>query len=306
MNDYIPIHLDTLKRVAQFAIDHPLTPPIPAATNAFDAVNHAITRVQALDSTRLHGHGKFRGAAAERQVLRKILRSTLSDLSRVSKTLHKTEHPDLAAQLKMGRLNTYAELLALARNAITVITPILSVFIDHGAPATILQDIQDQIDDLVAAGGRSFSGRGTRIASNADLRVAIRAGMEQVRILDGILSLRLKSTPGLVAEWKAAMRLRRSSPSVENDQPSSEPQPLVATAHQQTFDKPNHYLIVEPPAATYGEDNFTLQGASTPPSITPPGNGNPSPDSPSHSRSSPSFESRPPQRSSRHPRSPSP
>ena len=210
------IYLDTLKGVKQFGEDHGLTPANAEATTAFTAVGNSINLVETLDASRLNGSSTSNGASQEKQLLRKVLRSQVSDLSRVSKTLDKAVYPDVAAQLKMGRLNAYADLITLAKNAITVITPIKAVFIARGAPATVLEDLQAGIDALEAAIARRFGGRGKRIGSNADLQVAIRAGMAQVRILDGILSILLKPTPGLLAEWKATKRVQRRQPAEQS------------------------------------------------------------------------------------------
>ena len=89
--------------------------------------------------------------------------------------------------------------------------PIKEVFIARGAAATFVEDIQALVADFIAAGGRGNGGRGNRIGNNADLPIAIRACMAQVRILDGIMSVLLKPTPGLLANWKAAKRVRRGN-----------------------------------------------------------------------------------------------
>jgi len=219
---------DAASRVKQFGIDHPLTPANVAATAAYTALNTAIGQVLTLDGQRLNGIGTSAGAAQECQLLRTQLRSALGDVSRVSKTLDKVTHPDVAAQLKIGVLNSDSQLLAYANNAIAIVEPIKEVFIAHGAAATFVEDIEALVAQLIAARGRRNGGRGTRISSVADLPVAIRACMSEVRTLDGILSILLKPTPGLLAEWKAAKRVQRTSvPEEETEQPVS---PAIAPA----------------------------------------------------------------------------
>jgi hypothetical protein len=210
---------DAASRVKQYGIDHPLTPANATATAAHTALNGSIAQVLALDSQRINGIGTSSGATQERQLLRKQLRDALSDLSRVSKTLDKATYPDVAAQLKIGRRRNDQALLAFANNALAVVEPIKAVFIAHGATATFVEDLEALVAGFIAAGGRGSGGRGTRIGSNADLPVAIRACMNQVRILDGIMSLVLKPAPGLLAEWKAAKRVRRGSVPGESEQP---------------------------------------------------------------------------------------
>src|SRR5215207_4042189 len=128
MNYTQRFQLDALKRGHQFITDHPLPPAKAVASAATTALGVSIAAVEALDGGRLNGDRTWRGAAEERRSLLGQLRSQVGDLSRVAKTLDKTAHPDVAAQLKMGRLNSYAEMIALATNAIAVVTPIKAVF----------------------------------------------------------------------------------------------------------------------------------------------------------------------------------
>jgi hypothetical protein len=220
MNDTQRYVVDALKRSHQHITDKPIAPPILLATAATTALGNSITLIDVLDSSRLNGNSTWRGAAEERKFLRQQLRSQVGDLSRVAKTLDKTAHPDVAAQLKLGRLNSYADMIALAANAIAVVTPIKAVFTERGAPTTVVEDLQETLDGLNAATDRSSGGRGNRIGRGVDLQNAIREGREQVRILDGILSYALKANPGVLAEWKAAKRVFRRRPA---DQPVETP-----------------------------------------------------------------------------------
>src|SRR5918993_2932834 len=98
MNNSARIYLDTLKGVKQFGEDHILNPANAEATTAFTGVGSSITLVETLDASRLNGSSTSSGAAQEKQLLRKVLRGQVSDLSRVSKTLDKAVYPDVAAQ----------------------------------------------------------------------------------------------------------------------------------------------------------------------------------------------------------------
>ena len=84
----------------------------------------------------------------------------------------------------------------------------------------MVEDLQETLDGLNAAGARSTGGRDTRIGKIVDLDNAVREGMAQLRILDGILSIVLKPTPGLLAEWRDAKRVFRRRPA---DQPVETP-----------------------------------------------------------------------------------
>jgi hypothetical protein len=102
------------------------------------------------------------------------------------------------------------------------------VFIARGVPATVIEDLQASIDALQAATDRRLGGRSKRIGSNADLKAAIRAGRVHVAVLDGIMSIALKSQPGLLAEWRAAKRVQRRHPA-ESTEPAAPVTPPAAS-----------------------------------------------------------------------------
>jgi hypothetical protein len=204
--------LDAAYRVRQYGLDRPFSPANAAATAAYTALDDAIARVHLLDRQRLHGTATSAGATEERLLIRRHLRSALSDLSRVARTPGlAVAHPDLAAQLRMGRVDSNAALLAYANNAIKVIEPVKEIFIAHGAAPIFLQEIATLIESFIAAGDRGHSGRSTRLGSNAELQAATVAMMHQVHILDAIHSIILKPNPGLMAEWQSTRRVRRTS-----------------------------------------------------------------------------------------------
>src|SRR5687768_8482198 len=186
MNGRIRRQLDVCKRVQQFGLDHPSNPSNAAAAAAYTALDTAISQIETLHSRQFNGNNVSLGATQERRLRRKQLRSDLNDLSRVAKTLDNELFPDIAAQLKIGRLNSYASMLASANIAIVVMTAINQAFIDHGAPATLIEDVQSSMNGLVATIRRGFSGRGTRIASSAVPQTAARGAMKQVRVLVAI------------------------------------------------------------------------------------------------------------------------
>ncbi len=221
--------------IRSFRVHHPEAANNAAAKAAFDAVDAAIAEVHLLASGRLQGTHTFLSASAERQAARSELHGFISDLSRIAKTLPRALYPDIAGQLRMGRLNAYQDLLSLSRSAIVAITPIKQVFIDHGAPETVTEDIQSLIDALELAAARRNRGLGCQIATNTSLRLAARKAMDQVRILDGILQLTLKRQPGLLAEWESAKRLRRLGKSTT---PATAPEAPASTTPEQYSQQP--------------------------------------------------------------------
>ena len=216
----IRIQLHSMKHSKQFVLDHPIVPPNVLVTATATALGNSITTIETIDGTRIEGSGTYRGAVEERKFARTQLHTALSDLSAVSKTLDKATHPDVAAQLKMSHCgNTYQGLLGFARAAVAIVEPKEQVFVDHGAAATVVEDLEALIAALEAASNRKNSGLDSKVGKNAALAAAAKIGMTHVRMLDSILSQLYKGNVELYTAWKAAKRLQRTLPDEEPTPP---------------------------------------------------------------------------------------
>ena len=207
------IKLNAMKRVKQHVLDHAIVPANAVVTATATALGNSITTIETLDGGWDQGKGTFHGAVEERQFAKQQLRNALSALSLVSKSLDKAVYPDVAAHLKMGNhRNTYQGVLAFARAAIAIVEPMKQVFIDHGAAATVIEDLQALITALETAGNRKATGLSSRLGKTAALKAEARAGMLLVRKLDGIFSQLYKNNVELYTAWKAAMRQEQTLP----------------------------------------------------------------------------------------------
>jgi hypothetical protein len=202
-------------------LDHVITPANAVVTATATALGTSITAIETLDSGWDQGDTASRGAAGERKLAKRQLRAALSALSLVSKSLDKTLYPDVAEHLKMSNhRKTYQGTLTFGRAAVAIVEPMKQVFIDHGSPATVVEDLEGLITALEAAGNRKTSGLDSRIGKTAALKAEARKGMLLVRTLDGIFSQLYKNNVELYAAWKAAKRLQQTLPSEEESAPA--------------------------------------------------------------------------------------
>ena len=221
MKKTIRIKLNSMKRSKQFVLVHPITPTNLLVTTTATALGDSITRLEALSSTRNEGTGTFRGAAEERKAAKLNLKGAVSSLSLVAKTLDKTTHPDVEAQLKMGRhARSYQSLLDFARAVKAVTEPIEEVFVAHGAAATFVEDLQALITAMEAANNRKTTGLDSQIGKTAAIDAEARIGMSHLRKLDSILSQIYKNNVELYTAWKAAKRQQQA---MEDDEAPSTP-----------------------------------------------------------------------------------
>ena len=217
----IRIQFNCMKRAKQFCVDHPLVPANAVVTATVTALGTSIATMEALAGGRVEGTGTFHGASGERKFARFELRDAISALSAVSKTLDKALYPDVAAQLKMRQhAKTYTGLLSFAHAAVAIVEPMKQIFIDHGAAATVVEDLEARITALEIAGNRKFTGLAAQVGKGAALVAEARIGMAHVRKLDSILSQLYKHNVELYTAWKAAKRQEQNLPN-EEETPAS-------------------------------------------------------------------------------------
>ena len=223
MKKILRIKLKSMKRSKQFLVNNPVVPPNEEVTTASTALGTSITNMETLAGTREEGTGTFHGASQQRKFAKSQLRNALSKLSSVAKNLDKDTHPDVDAQLKMGKHGrSYQSLLDFGRAVVAIVTPIKQVFIDHGAAATVVEDLQALIAAVESAGNRKTTGLGSQIGKTFALEFEARKGMAQVRKLDSILSQLYADNVELYYAWKAAKRQEQSLPN-EEEQPVVDP-----------------------------------------------------------------------------------
>lgn len=219
-----------MKRGLQYVLDNQILPANAMLTTAQADLTASIAHIETIDGERETGTGRARGAVVERRLREKALRSSLADLSFVARTLNPIVYADVAAQLKMGRLSSFAALIAHTKNAIAVVTPIKQVFTDRGAATTVVEDLQAQLAAFEATLARRYSGLGTQVGHRFALEDAIRTGMKQLRAMDAILTQLLKATPEKLGEWKAAKRVEQRQPATKKKAKSGTPKSSAAAA----------------------------------------------------------------------------
>ena len=215
------------KRVQTHLANNVLTPANALVTATGTALSASIAQADALEGGRNASRGTFLGGAAERRMRRDALLSEFRDLAKIATVLDKTVHPDVAVQLRIRRLTSFAAVLSHARKVVDVIEPIEQVFVDHGAPATVVEDLEAMASALETASQRRSGGLDSQVGKKRALEAALKTGMAHVRKLDAILSKVHKNDPERYAAWKAAKRVERDPVYKDQESPTPTPPPLV-------------------------------------------------------------------------------
>ena len=117
--------------------------------------------------------------------------------------------------MRLSGAESYAQLLDRGRAFVAALTGNTAVFIEYGASATVLADLQAAVAALDGAISRKASAMSVRLGSTAGIGAETRAGVLVVRKLDAILSTAYEDDPVLLAAWKSGQahphRSRRSA-----------------------------------------------------------------------------------------------
>ena len=210
MENYDNRELAKLRRVKQFGDDHPLVPANPLAAAEYTGVSNAITNVEQMAEAQSSGNGTKSGAVDQRLQMVDDLLDLMRSLSKASKVLETTLHPDVATKMRMDRFGSFEQLLVQANVFHSTLEPIEAEFIALGASATVAADLQALITALEGAGNLKLSGLDTQVGGTVGIKFAIREGLKHVRKLDAILCQVYRTNPVLLAQWKTARRTERA------------------------------------------------------------------------------------------------
>jgi len=226
MNDRNTRKFGVMKRVKQFVTDNPFAPPNAAATTEVTALSGVITAVEIAASTQDSGSGTVSGAVDSRLAGVDELRTLMTSLAKAARTLDTTAHPDVAAKMRMYGTNSFNALLTRARVFKETLEPIAQVFIDLGAPATVVDELDDLIAAVETAGNLKFTGLDTQVSGTIDIEAKVRQGMEHVRKLDAIITQVYRKDPQVLAQWQIAKRV---TPYVTGEEEPETTQPAVSS-----------------------------------------------------------------------------
>jgi len=196
--------------VKQFGIDHPVTPANAGVTALQTSIAAVLTQIDTHSGDQDTGRGLASGGVRECQRIAKDLRALMRHISDIGKTLDPDAFPGIAQQLRMPG-NSYQVLETRARAFLEVVTPIKAAFVDRMMPATFDEDLQDLIDEFAEARQRKHTGRAEQVGGTAGVGDAVRRGMRLARQLDAILKVAYATNPSLLAAWKSALKVQRSS-----------------------------------------------------------------------------------------------
>lgn len=221
-------------RVAQFAVDYPITPAIPRATALFTKMSTLATDMVAQGGNQYFGRGGYRAGAAQRRLLAKELRTALVDIAAMARSLD-PDYPGMTEQFRLGRqTDSHQKLLTTAQSFVTAVeTPeVKQLFTDRAFPADFDTQLTAKIAALAGAVGRKDTGLQGQKHGTVSMEVLSRDMAKTIRELRALMVKHLRETnPTLLPVWNAAARVySRSSSAPAPAGPPASPAPAGAGA----------------------------------------------------------------------------
>jgi hypothetical protein len=210
MNAYTTHVLDMLKRIVRFFLDHPITPALPRATAAHAEVVTTITALEAAAQNQTSGTGEAAGGVDLREVYARDLRNYLKEVNHTARTLE-SEHPGISPTFRLPKSGSYPALIASAQSIIAAATELQDSFVDAAMPATFITDLNALLTAFVTATAQKHDGRIDQVIGTAALKAKASLGIIAATRLDACMRNHFRTNPEVLAGWKHARHVERSS-----------------------------------------------------------------------------------------------
>lgn len=215
---------------------HPTLVP-PEAAGQVEALKGVNQRLAQYVIDQEHQDRVGNGASAVVQQLRLELRQDhLVPIAAMARTVV-TVTPELEVALRVPRYDAVDAKMLASANAIAKIgEEHKDLLVQHGLPATFLDDLSAAAAKLQAAVEERRQAKSRRVGATKGIKIQLKAGRLIVQALDIVITRAVRSEPDLLAEWKNAKRVTRKAvrSTVAENAPPAAPVTATVTPEQKT------------------------------------------------------------------------
>lgn len=181
---------------------------LPLAVSNFLTVRSVIAALETDAATQVSG---ATGRAVEQKaVLRREIRQTLKRYSRSARALN-IDDPGFKRLFRIPDSDNDLLLLATAREFVEEARRFPAQFAGLGIPATLANELEDDIEALETAMNAKASGQMETAGATAGIEERIEEGMKAAKILDSIMHNVYFDNPVKLSQWKTARHVKKSS-----------------------------------------------------------------------------------------------
>jgi hypothetical protein len=199
-----------LGRVRDFATAE--TAAFPLATiggQIFAEITGALAQLEGHATSQVAGSNVAREGTEQKAIAQEELLELLMMIRRTARSLDHTR-PGVHAKFRVPPQLSATELMAVAEHFAAEATPLKTDFIAYGLPATFLDDLNDQIDEVRAALIDQAAGTRTRVTATAGISETLENAFASVRRVDPIVRNVFRDQPAKLAAWASARHLERA------------------------------------------------------------------------------------------------
>ncbi len=196
------LKLDMAGRALGFCRLHPDANPSTELVTA--RLGELVGQTIAIGQQRREAEVTAAAAVGEKEALREVIAGKLTSLAGISKVVAQFKPAvGVHRRLPRGKVSEPA-FLSIARVAVAGALANRELFLQHGMPDTLLQEMTTDLDTYEAAILRQRNAEVTEVGANAELEAVTAEIMGVVKHLDSLHRLRFKDNTELKAGWKSA------------------------------------------------------------------------------------------------------
>jgi hypothetical protein len=218
MNADIRLKLEMATRVYRFLLAHPSDDP--GYLGLVTRLKDRIDRGEFLAEQERAGHLTVHASVASKDELKDIIREHLLVLARVA-DLAALDQPGLDERLTPPAMGvSHKAFLTASRVALGQVGAQRDLFLQHGMPATLLEELAALVDQYEGAVNEKNAAASAHVGANADLEAVAGDILRVVQLLDRLNRVRFRKNGELLAAWKSARDVAWPHDRTDGGQPS--------------------------------------------------------------------------------------
>jgi hypothetical protein len=211
-------------RALEFSRAHP--DASPGYTAAVARLEERLARADQLAAQQRAGQLEVRAATARKVELRRAMtRAHLVHLAQAAKIAGR-EVPELAQKLVLKpRARSYLAFRTAARGMAAEAQNQREVLVKHGLVETVLDSLNEALDQFDAAMEQATGGRQAHVGASAELKAVADEVVQIVNVMDGLNRYRFMNDAELLAAWESASNVLAAPRSGTSTRPTPDPAP---------------------------------------------------------------------------------
>ena len=200
----------TLARVRDFATAEATSfPPAGVGGQLFTEIVFALDQLDAHIASQVAGSNTARQGTEQKALAQEELLDLLMMIRRTARSMDHA-NPGVYATFRIPPDLSATELLGVAETFAVEGLRLKTEFISYGMPATFLDDLAEQIDEVRGAFDDQNAGARVRVTATMSIKEVLQRAFTALRRVDPIVRNIFRDQPAKLAAWESARHLERA------------------------------------------------------------------------------------------------